>query len=339
MSPANGPAAMPADSPANSFSIGVDLGGTNLRIAAVSPQGEILEKIALDTEVKEGRERVITDMTGAIKDLQERMKSSRLMGIGIGVPGVINLATGMIRQSPNLPGWNDFPVRDDIERQLKAPVILENDANAAALGEKWVGAGKTVSGLCILTLGTGIGGGIILDGRIWHGQDGMGGELGHMTIDPNGALCGCGNLGCIEAYASATAILRMAHAAIAVGRSPALRKAAEEVGELTAEMIYITAQQGDRVSREIFELVGRSLGVAIGNLINIFNLPLYVLAGGVARGWDAFASYLLDEVQKRSVVYRATQARIEPSQLGAEAGLLGAAYLPFQTGGSGAAAR
>ncbi|MGH9526462.1 MAG: ROK family protein [Terriglobales bacterium] len=338
MSPANGPAATPANSPANSFSIGVDLGGTNLRIAAVSPQGEILEKIALDTEVKEGRERVITDMTGAVKDLQGRMKSSRLMGIGIGVPGVINLATGMIRQSPNLPGWNDFPVRDDIERQLNAPVILENDANAAALGEKWVGAGKTVSGLCILTLGTGIGGGVILDGRIWHGQDGMGGELGHMTIDPNGALCGCGNLGCIEAYASATAILRMAHAAIAVGRSPALRKAAEEVGELTAEMIYITAQQGDRVSREIFELVGRSLGVAIGNLINIFNLPLYVLAGGVARGWDAFASYLLDEVQKRSVVYRATQARIEPSQLGAEAGLLGAAYLPFQAAGNGAAA-
>lgn len=330
----------PGQPQADAFSIGVDLGGTNLRIAAVSPEGEILEKIALDTEVKEGRERVIEDMTGAVRDLQGRMRGARLAGIGIGVPGVINLATGMIRQSPNLPGWNDFPVRDDIERQLNAPVILENDANAAALGEKWVGAGKAVSGLCILTLGTGIGGGIILDGRIWHGQDGMGGELGHMTIDPNGALCGCGNLGCIEAYASATAILRMAHAAIAVGRSPALRTAAEEVGELTAEMIYITAQQGDRVSREIFELVGRSLGVAIGNLINAFNLPLYVLAGGVARGWDAFAPHLMDEVQKRSVVYRATQTRIEPSQLGAEAGLVGAAYLPFHSAGNaGAAAR
>lgn len=325
-------------SQAKTFSIGVDLGGTNLRIAAVSPQGELLEKIALDTEVKEGRERVIADMVGAIRDLQGRMRGASLAGIGIGVPGVINLATGMIRQSPNLPGWNEFPVRDDIERLLKAPVILENDANAAALGEHWVGAGKEVSGLCILTLGTGIGGGIILDGKIWHGQDGMGGELGHMTIDPNGALCGCGNLGCIEAYASATAILRMAHAAINVGRSPALRRAAEEVGELTAEIIYITAQQGDRVAREIFELVGRSLGVAIGNLINIFNLPLYVLAGGVARGWDAFEAHLMDEVQKRSVVYRATQTRIEPSKLGAEAGLLGAAYLPFQAAASGAGA-
>ncbi|MGH9534440.1 MAG: ROK family protein [Terriglobales bacterium] len=323
-------------SQANAFSIGVDLGGTNLRIAAVSPDGEVLEKIALDTEVKEGRERVIADMCGAIRDLQGRMRGARLAGIGIGVPGVINLATGMIRQSPNLPGWNDFPVRDDIEKQLNAPVILENDANAAALGEHWVGAGKAVSGLCILTLGTGIGGGIILDGKIWHGQDGMGGELGHMTIDPNGALCGCGNLGCIEAYASATAILRMAHAAINVGRSPALRRAAEEVGELTAEIIYITAQQGDRVAREIFELVGRSLGVAIGNLINIFNLPLYILAGGVARAWDAFEAYLMDEVQKRSVVYRATKTRIEPSHLGAEAGLLGAAYLPFQAAASGA---
>lgn len=323
---------------ATEYGIGVDLGGTNLRIAAVSPTGEILEKIALDTEVKEGRERVIADMCGAIEELCGRMGSGRLAGIGIGVPGIINLGTGMIRQSPNLPGWSDFPVRADIENRLNTQVILENDANAAALGEKWVGAGKDVSGLCMLTLGTGIGGGIILDGHIWHGRDGMAGELGHMTIDPNGQLCGCGNLGCIEAYASATAIAHMAHAAINVGRSPALSRAAEEVGELTAEIVFIMAQQGDRVAREIFDLVGRSLGVSVANLINAFNLPLYVLGGGVARGWEAFRQPLLEEVQKRSVVYRATTPRIEPSALGAEAGLLGAAYLPFQHAAPGGAA-
>src|SRR5690348_2414235 len=151
------------------YGIGVDLGGTNLRIAAVGSSGAILEKIALDTDVKEGREHVIVDMCAAVEELRGRMKGSRLVGIGIGVPGITNLATGMIRQSPNLPGWSDFPVRDDIERRLDTQVLLENDANAAALGEKWVGAGKDVPSLCMLTLGTGIGGGIILDGRIWHG--------------------------------------------------------------------------------------------------------------------------------------------------------------------------
>ncbi|MGH9541864.1 MAG: ROK family protein [Terriglobales bacterium] len=320
------------------YGIGVDLGGTNLRIAAVGSSGAILEKIALDTDVKEGREHVIVEMCAAVEELRGRMKGARLVGIGIGVPGITNLATGMIRQSPNLPGWSDFPVRADIERRLDTQVLLENDANAAALGEKWVGAGKDVPSLCMLTLGTGIGGGIILDGRIWHGRDGMGGELGHMTIDPNGQLCACGNLGCIEAYASATAIVRMAHAAVNVGRSPALARAADEVGELTAEIVYITAQQGDRVAREIFDLVGRSLGVTVANLINAFNLPLYVLGGGVARGWECFRQQLLDEVQKRSVVFRATSTRIEPSALGAEAGLIGAAYLPFVHASQGQAA-
>lgn len=311
------------------FTIGADLGGANLRIAAVTPDGEFLERITLDTEVNEGRERVIADLCAAVAEIERRLSDARMVGIGIGVPGIINLANGMIRQAPNLPGWSGYPVRDDLERRLETPVILENDANAAALGEKWVGAGREMSGLCMLTVGTGIGGGVILDGQIWHGMDGMAGELGHMTIDPNGALCGCGNLGCIEAYAAGGAITRLAMAAIRVGRSPELAREAEELGDLTAEIVYIKAKQGDLVAREIFEMVGRSLGVGLANLINIFNLPLYVVGGGVARGWDAFAPSLMAEVRKRSLVARSTPTRIVPSALGAEAGLLGAAYLPY----------
>jgi glucokinase len=325
---------------ASEYTIGVDLGGTNLRVAAVSPTGEILERIGLDTEVSEGRQRVVADMCGAVEDIEQRLPGLRFAGIGIGVPGIINLADGTVRQSPNLPGWSDFPVRDDIERRLRTHVVLENDANAAALGEKWVGAGRDVDSLCMLTLGTGIGGGLILDGRIWHGSQGMAGELGHMTINPNGALCACGNLGCVEAYASASAISRMAMAAIRVGRSPELAREAEQLGELTAEIVYIKAKQGDIVALEIFEMVGRSLGVAVANLINIFNLPLYVIGGGVARGWDAFGATLQAEVAKRSLVARATHPRIEASALGADAGLIGAAHLPrIAQEGSHAASR
>src|SRR6185312_4874630 len=313
----------------DAFTIGIDLGGTNLRIAAVAGDGRILEKIGLDTEVSEGRERVVEDMCAAVTEIEQRLPGARMLGIGIGVPGIINLVNGTIRQSPNLPGWSEFPVRDDIERRLRTHVILENDANAAAIGEKWAGRGRDAAGLCMITVGTGIGGGLILNGRVWHGMDGMAGELGHMTIDPNGALCGCGNLGCIEAYAAAGAITRMAMAAIRMGRSPALVREAEDLGDLTAEIVYIKAKQGDTVAREIFEMVGRSLGVGIANLINIFNLPLYVVGGGVARAWDVFAPAMMAEVRKRSLVYRSTATRIEASALGAEAGLLGAAYLPL----------
>lgn len=320
------------NAPANSnYTIGVDLGGTNLRIAAVGPDGTVLERINLDTDVKEGRQHVVAEMCDAVNDITQRLPGSHLDGIGIGVPGIINLADGTVRQSPNLPGWSDFPVRADIEQRLQTHVVLENDANAAALGESWVGAGSKVPSLCMITVGTGIGGGLILDRHIWHGREGMAGELGHMTIDPNGALCGCGNLGCVEAYAAASAISRMASAAVRVGRSAELARAAEELGELTAEIVYIKAKQGDVVAREIFDMVGRSLGIAIANLINIFNLPLYVVGGGVAHGWDAFAPNLMAEVHKRSLVARATQTTIVASALGADAGLIGAAHLPHLT--------
>jgi glucokinase len=211
-------------------------------------------------------------------------------------------------------------VRDEISEQLGAPVILENDANAAALGEKWLGAGREVDDLVLLTLGTGIGGGIIMNGRIVRGQDGMAGELGHMTVIPGGNPCGCGNTGCLEKHASATAISAMAHL-LHLGDS------------LTAKEVYDIAMRGDgeepRKARQIFEVMGMALGIALGNLVNIFNAPLYLLSGGPLPAWDLFAPTMLAEARKRSFTFRSTQTRIEKAQLGGEAGLYGAAYLPF----------
>jgi len=289
------------------FSIGVDLGGTNLRIAAVEEQGSLLEKISLGTRVTLGRDHVINDMCDAVQHLTAKYKDlATLEGIGIGVPGIIDMRTGMIRESPNLPGWADSPVRSEIEKRLGTRVILDNDANVAAFGEKWLGAARNFDDVAMLTLGTGVGGGIVLDGRIWHGMVGMAGEFGHITVEPEGQLCGCGNRGCLEQYASATAVVRMAHEAIANGEAVELAAAASNNPEFSAKAVYNLAIQGDESARRIFRHVGRSLGIVLAALVNSLNLPIYVIGGGVSSAWDAFSPSIFEELRQRSMVYAAT---------------------------------
>ncbi len=334
------------------FSIGVDLGGTNLRIAAVEEQGSLLEKITLGTRVTLGRDHVINDMCDAIQHLTAKYKDlATLEGIGIGVPGIIDMRTGMIRESPNLPGWADSPVRSEIEKRLGTRVILDNDANVAAFGEKWLGAARNFDDVAMLTLGTGVGGGIVLDGRIWHGMVGMAGEFGHITVEPEGQLCGCGNRGCLEQYASATAVVRMAHEAIATGEAVELAAAASNNPEFSAKAVYNLAIQGDESARRIFRHVGRSLGIVLAALVNSLNLPIYVIGGGVSSAWDAFSPSIFEELRQRSMVYAATapsdplndatgaSAKVDPGAgrktiitralLGSDAGLYGAARLPM----------
>jgi glucokinase len=299
------------------YSIGVDLGGTNLRAAAVDEKGVMLDKIAGSTHLKAGRDAVIADLVNSIEILRGRLGEHSLAGVGVGVPGFILIDKGVIVGSNNLPEFDHYPVRDEIERRLGAKVILENDANAAALGEKWMGAGREVDDLVLLTLGTGIGGGIIIGGRVLHGSVGMAGELGHMTVAPNGNPCGCGNTGCVEKHASATAISAMARL-IGLGH------------DLTSEDVYRLAVGGDEKAKAIFKAMGEALGVTLANLINIFNFPLFLLSGGPLPAWDFFAPAMLAEVGRRSFTYRNSPTRIEQATLGNEAGLYGAAYLPFQ---------
>ena len=300
----------------SNYSIGVDLGGTNLRAAAISREGEVLDKISGKTELSAGRDAVISDIVTAIVTLRERLSDHRLAGVGIGVPGFILMEEGLIVGSNNLPDFEGFPVRDEIEKHLGTKVILENDANAAALGEKWMGAGKDVEDLVLLTLGTGIGGGIISRGRVLHGHVGMAGELGHMTIYPNGNPCGCGNYGCLEKHASATAITAMARM-LSLGDN------------LTAEGVYQLAVAGNPKAKMVFHSMGSALGIALGNLINVFNYPLFLLSGGVLPAWDLFAPSMMAEIQLRSFTYRNAKTSVAKATLGNEAGLYGAAYLPL----------
>ncbi len=342
------------------FSIGVDLGGTNLRIAAVSGSGQLLEKVTLGTKVALGRDHVITEMCDAIHRLSAKYKETgKFLGAGIGVPGIIDMPTGMLRKSANLPGWEDYPVRAEIERRLGARVVLENDANVAALGEQWLGSARGVPNMAVVTLGTGIGGGIVLGGKIWHGMNGMAGEFGHVTIEPEGVPCGCGNHGCAERYASASAVMRMAREAIASGEAPSLARAASSDAEFGAKSIYNLAIQGDEHARRIFRSFGRYLGILLAGLVNVLNLDMFVVGGGVSSAWDAFAPNMFEELRERSLVYAAT-APTEPlntdplgkeegaaaqtesrserktiitrALLGSDAGLFGAARVPVLGG-------
>ena len=302
------------------YSIGLDLGGTNLRAAAIDSTGKMLDKIAGATNFVEGRDAVMGDMVAAIEKLREKHGAAGLAGIGAGVPGFIRFKEGYITNSNNLPYFENYPVRDEMEKRLGARVILENDANAAALGEKWIGAGRDYDDLVLLTLGTGIGGGIIYGGRIIRGFVGMAGELGHTTVVPNGNPCGCGNRGCLEKHASATAVIAMAHML--------------HLGEnLTAKDVNEIAKQQDEPgekARAIWAAMGEALGIALATLINTFNFPLYLLSGGPLPAWEFFAPRMMEVVKQRSYTFRATGTKIEKATLGGEAGLYGAAYLPWE---------
>lgn len=334
------------------YSIGVDMGGTNLRIAAITREGQLLEKITLGVKVALGRDYVIGEMCDAIRRLTEQYRGTgHFLGAGIGVPGIIDVEAGMMRKSANLPGWTDYPVRDEIERRLGARIALDNDANVAALGEKWLGAARDADNMAMLTLGTGIGGAIVLNGKIFYGMSGMAGEFGHVTVEPNGVPCGCGNRGCAERYASATAVVRMAREAIDSGKAPELAKAANSDPEFSAKSVYNLAIQGNLDAKRIFERFGEALGILMADLVNILDLDMFVIGGGVVSAWNAFAPKMFSELRERSLVYAASapddpsakkegasaqianytrkKTIITQALLGSDAGLYGAARIPM----------
>lgn len=316
------------------FSIGVDLGGTNLRIASYADGTDFLDTILVPTRLAEGRERVVRDMCEAINALAIKdYGNRRLAGIGIGTPGPLELPEGILRNPPNLPGWDGFDLRQAVESTLGRSVEIESDANIAALAEFKFGAGRAhkVKSLCMLTLGTGVGNGLILSKHIWHGSTGMGGEGGHIVVqDVGGAPCGCGGYGCLEQYASAPAIVRMAGELM----GPAAPSTSQEIAHL--------AMAGNQQCLQVFERVGHALAIALTGLINTLNLPLYLIGGGVCEAWDLFAPVMFRELPVRSYVYRLTAPEVlQPAhlerhktyilgaQLGPSAGLLGACLLPL----------
>ncbi|MGE5174142.1 MAG: ROK family protein [Betaproteobacteria bacterium] len=304
--------------------IGVDLGGTNLRTALLSPDGNILDRRAEATHASDGWKKVVLRLIDNIRRQQESAsrKGLSIAAVGVGAPGIIQGDTGIVVKSPNFPDWNNLPLKDELEKALDLPVTIENDANAAALGEQWLGAGSGIGSMILLTLGTGVGGGIVLNNQIWQGADGMAGELGHMTVIPDGRLCGCGNTGCLEMYASARGIVqsyreRRAHT------SPASE-------EITSEQVYEAARKGEADALAVMQGMGRMLGIGIANLINIFNPEMIVIGGRVKEAWPLFIDATREEIRNRAFEVPAARTQIVPSKLGDDAGLVGAAAVALQ---------
>jgi glucokinase len=320
----------------DAYSIGVDLGGTNLRIAAYAGGTAFLETITLPTRLPAGRDQVARDLCDAVTALISRPYGNRkLSGIAVGTPGPLELPAGVLRNLPNFPGWDGFNLKTAISNTLGREIVLENDANLAAFAEQQLGAGSThaVEDLCVITLGTGVGNGLILNGRIWDGANGFAGEAGHMIVRDAGELsCGCGGRGCLEQYASATGIMRMG------------RERLGDAAPSTAHQLALLARAGNQQALGIFDTVGEALAIALTGLVNTLNLPLYLLGGGVCEAWDLFSPAMFRELQSRSYVYRLTKpdelepARLEArkthilkAQLGSTAGLLGACVLGLKS--------
>ncbi|MFQ5745902.1 MAG: ROK family protein [Gemmatimonadota bacterium] len=314
------------------YIVGVDLGGTSINVGVVPFEGGTVYGMrSMPTESHHGAkfvvDRMIEMIRGTMKDAtRERdIADGGIIGIGLGSPGPLDRETGTVIETPNL-GWRNFPLRDLVSNAIGLDAVLDNDANAAILGEWWVGAGRNVDTLVGVTLGTGIGGGIVLGGRVFHGTADVAGEVGHMTIDSTGRKCNCGNYGCLEAYASGPAIAARAVEGLETGATSMLPAMVDgDLARITAETVFEAIVAGDLYAKEVMRETAKFLGTGIANLINILNPEMVVIAGGVTRAGEHLFGPLRDEVRRRAFSRAAESCRIVSSELGDMAGVIGAA--------------
>jgi len=314
------------------YSIGVDLGGTNIVCAIVNYQGKIVNRLKVPTFAERGKEATIKRIIETIHEniVQSNIALDDIIGIGIGAPGPLDTKRGVINFAPNLPGWRDVPLKKILEVEFSMKVVLENDANAAAWGERCFGIGRGVDNLVCFTLGTGIGGGIIIDSKIYHGSNYGAAELGHMTVNKDGPRCNCGNYGCLEAYSSATGIKNRIKSRIKEGiKSDFLNFDSDDelLDSIRLKSIFETARKGDKLTKDIVEEAISYLGIAIANITNILNPEMVVLVGGITNEGDKLLIPLKEEVKKRAFYSNYKSLKIVIGKLGGNAGVLGAAAL------------
>ncbi len=320
------------------LAVGIDLGGTNIRTALIDSSGEIRGIYNQSTYAELEMVQILENMADGIFQLlnDQKVKIEDVTGIGLGAPGFLSLDSGVIRFSPNLPTAKETPVVNILKRLTNIPVYLENDANAAAIGEHWIGAGQGVDNLLCITLGTGLGSGFVLNGKVWHGSNDLAGELGHTTLFPDGLSCNCGRKGCLEAYASATGIVNRTQIALKEGRKSSLEKLFEKDEEsLTSHTVYEHAERGDRLAREIFEETGRYLAISLANVLNLLDLEMIIIGGQVSKAGDLLLRPTIQEIERRAIRIKYYPIRIVQPKLGDHSGIIGAAKTAFDHNGGG----
>jgi glucokinase len=307
--------------------IGIDLGGTFIKGAALDLYGKVLSEGRVETEVAQGQKRVLENVSRLVADLREMSAAKTLVGVGLGVPGALDFKEGKIVESPNFPGWNNFPIQSAVEKAVGVPVIIENDANAAAMGERWVGAAQRLDNFLLITLGTGVGGGLVLGGKLWSGETGKAGEVGHMKITPDGPRCGCGSTGCLEVYASSAALARMAQEEWSRVHGGAVMP----TNWMTSSGLAEAAEQHHPIAEMVFDKMAYYLGIGIANVANLLDIHHFILSGGVSNAFPLFEQPLRQEMARRAFGMTPDEAfkriKIRRALLGESAGMIGAGYL------------
>ena len=323
------------------FVLGIDIGGTNLVVGSVAEDGSVLHAMATEaTHAEAGATAVVDRLVAmaerAIARTRREVPGAQIAGVGVGAPGPLDTKSGVVLLTPNL-GWVNMPLRQIIHDRLGLPAALDNDANCAVLGEWWVGAARGARHAIGITIGTGIGGGLVLDGKLYHGASDVAGEIGHTTIDTEGRRCKCGNYGCLEAYASGPNIAMRAIEAVEAGAESSLfRLVNGDLTKITAQTVYEAAREGDELALEVVNDTAKFLGAGIANLLNIFNPEVVVVCGGVTLAGDHLFVPLRREVARRAFKPAVQACRIVPGELINTAGVYGAARVFLDQTGAGA---
>ncbi len=299
-----------------------DLGGTNLRMSVVNSEGEILCRVKTETPQK-SLDELIKKINSLIQECQNSVES--VEALSIAVPAALDAEKGVIFKAPNLPFLDGLQITKILEDSVRMPCFVENDANAAAVGEHAFGAAKSKRSFIMVTLGTGVGGGIIIENKLWRGYDGTAGEIGHICVEPNGVYCGCGSRGCLEQYASASAVVRITKEM----RREHPKSLLHSKLYLSSEDVFNAAIRKDKLALKVFEKMGFYLGVGLASLINVLNPEAIVIGGGGSNAWDLFIPHTTTQIRKRAYEAPAKRAELLKASLGDDAGILGAAKLAF----------
>lgn len=313
--------------------VGVDLGGTNIKTAVVSREKRVLGKESRPTQAERGPEGVMDVMRDSVEQVLEQAGLGRdeVTAVGFGSPGPLNWQTGVVYETPNMPGWHNVPLAQAMQERLGLPCYLDNDANVACYGEFWSGAGQGTDCMCLLTLGTGVGGGIVVFGKLLRGIDGTAAEVGHLKVMRDGRTCGCGAKGCLEAYGSVTGMLRTAVEGIEASRETTLVERCQgNLDVLTGKMISEAANKGDAFAKEVVRETGVWLGIGIASLVNLLNPEKVVLYGGMTAAGDMLFTPIRETVDELAFDVPAKRCAIVPAALGGDSGVIGAAAIAFQ---------